>query len=87
MEAVAYSNFRQNLRSIMKKVNDDAERLVVTTNDNSNIVVMSQDDYNAWMETFYLMQSPTNRRRIDDSIEQLENGLGKEHELSELSIR
>jgi antitoxin YefM len=84
MEAVAYSNFRQNLRSIMKKVNDNAERLVVTTNDNSNIVVMSQSDYNAWMETFYLMQSPTNRKRIDDSIEQLEKGLGKERELFEV---
>jgi len=64
----------------MKKINEDAVRMVVTANDNSNIVVMSQDDYNAWAETFYLMSSPANRRRIDESIAQLEKGLGKERE-------
>ena len=31
MEAVAYSNFRQNLRSYMKQVNEDAETLIVTS--------------------------------------------------------
>ena len=84
MEAVAYSNFRQNLRSFMRKVNDDAERVVVTTNDNSDIVVMSKTDYDSWMETFYLMRSPENKRRIDEAIEQLENGLGTIHELIEV---
>jgi len=84
MEAVAYSNFRQNLRSFMRKINDDAERMVVTTNDNSDIVVMSKMDYDSWMETFYLMRSPENKRRIDEAIEQLENGLGTIHELIEV---
>ena len=33
MEAVVYSNFRQNLRSYMKQVNEDADTLIVTTKD------------------------------------------------------
>ena len=33
MGAVTYSNFRQNLRSYMKQVNEDAETLIVTSKD------------------------------------------------------
>jgi len=39
MEAVAYSNFRQNLRSYMKQVNEDAETLIVTSKDVEDTVV------------------------------------------------
>ncbi|MDR1017765.1 MAG: type II toxin-antitoxin system Phd/YefM family antitoxin [Lachnospiraceae bacterium] len=81
METISYSNFRQKLRSFINKINDDAERLTVTTNDNQNIVVMSETDYNAWMETLYLMSSKTNRERIDSSINQLNDRKGTIHEL------
>ena len=40
MEAVAYSNFRQNLRNYMKQVNDDADALIVTTKDVDDTVVV-----------------------------------------------
>ncbi|MDR1568502.1 MAG: type II toxin-antitoxin system prevent-host-death family antitoxin [Streptococcaceae bacterium] len=84
MEAVTYSNFRQNLKSVMRRVNDDAERLIVTSNDGSNIVVMSQDDYNSWQETLYLMSSEANRERLNRSIQSLENGGGVVRELNEV---
>jgi antitoxin YefM len=68
----------------MHKINNDAERVVVTSNDDSNVVVMSETDYNSWMETFYLMSTPTNRKRIEESIHQLENSLGTEHQLAKV---
>ena len=82
MEAVSYSNFRQNLRTIMRKVNDDAQRLVVTTNDESDIVVMGKADYDSWQETLYLMQSKVNRQRLDESVVEAENSLQNLKELS-----
>ena len=85
MNAITYSNFRQNLRSIIRKVNDDAERIVVTTNDNSNVVVMSQEDYDSMMETLYLMRSTENRSRINQAIKQLESGTGTERDLVDVS--
>ena len=85
MNAITYSNFRQNLRSIIRKVNDDAERIVVTTNDNSNVVVMSQEDYDSMMETLYLMRSTENRSRINQAIKQLESGAGTERDLVDVS--
>ena len=84
MNTITYSHFRQNLRSIIRKVNDDAERIVVTTNDNSNVVVMSQEDYDSMMETLYLMRSPENRSRINQAIKQLEEGSGTERNLVEV---
>lgn len=75
MEAVTYSKFRQNLRGLMRKINDDAERLVVTTNDNTDVVVLSKADYDSWQETFYLMQSKLNRTRLDVAITDVEHSL------------
>ncbi|OTN86690.1 MULTISPECIES: type II toxin-antitoxin system Phd/YefM family antitoxin [Enterococcus] len=85
MEAVTYSNFRQNLRGLMRQINDDSERLVVTTNDNTDVVVLSKSDYDSWQETFYLMQSKLNRTRLDDAITDVERSLSnlKEFDLDE----
>ena len=82
METVSYSNFRQNLRTLMRKVNDDAQRLVVTTNDESDIVVMGKADYNSWQETLNLMQSKVNRQRLDESVIEVENSLQNLKEVS-----
>ena len=73
MGTVTYSNFRQNLRGLMRKLNDDAERLVVTTNDNTDVDVLSKADYDARQETsFYLMQSKLNKTRLDKAITDVE---------------
>ena len=40
MEAVAYSNFRQNLKQYMKQVNEDADALIVTAKDAEDTVVV-----------------------------------------------
>ncbi|MEQ3451810.1 hypothetical protein ABM133_05265 [Enterococcus cecorum] len=38
----------------MKKVNDDVQRVVVTTNDESDIEVMGKAVYDSWQEILYL---------------------------------
>ena len=84
MKAVSYSKFRQNLRSFMRNVNEDAERLTITTNDDSDIVVMSRSDYDSWMETIYLMRSSKNRVRIEQAISDIGKGLTQERSLFEV---
>ena len=50
MEAVAYSNFRKDLKDYFKKVNTNSEPLIVTNKEpEDNVVVMSKDDYDAIM--------------------------------------
>lgn len=43
----SYSNFHQNLQTLMIKVNDDVQRVVVTTNDESDIEVMGKAVYDS----------------------------------------
>lgn len=58
MEAVSYSNFRQNLRSYMKKVNEDANTLIVTAKDvEDTVVVLSKRDYDAMQETLRVLSN------------------------------
>jgi antitoxin YefM len=44
---------------------------------------VTQAPYESMRETLYLMASPANRRRISRSIEQLNEGRGQVHELTD----
>ena len=83
MEVVNYSEFRNNLTSNLKKVTDDAEIVVVSRGKGKNVVVMSLDEYNAMKETLHLLGSAANRKRLDESITELEKGKFKRHKLLE----
>lgn len=58
-QAVAYSNFRANLKSYLRRVNDDADTILVVNADPAdNVVVMGADDYDSLMETLRVAQNP-----------------------------
>ena len=69
-----YSNARQNLKALMKQVNNDSDVVTVTSTDNKNVVMMAESDYNAMMETLYLQQNPNNSEHLAQSIADLERG-------------
>ena len=57
--AIAYSNFRKELKSYMRKANEDADAILVTNSDpKDNIVVMSASDYDSLMETLHIYENP-----------------------------
>jgi len=68
MKAVNYSELRQNLKANLDAVTDNAELLVVHRPKGKSIVVMSLDEYNATIETQYLLQSKNNRERLEQAI-------------------
>ena len=74
MTTTTYTNFRQNLKSFMREVNDDADIITVTSNDGNNIVVLSEKDYASIMDTVYLLSSDANSKHLKESKEQLETG-------------
>lgn len=73
MQAVFYSQARNNLRSIIDNVCDDFDEYIITTKDNKSAVLISYDEYSAMKETMYLLSSKTNRDRLGEAIEQIEN--------------
>ena len=72
MQAVFYSQARNNLRSIIDTVCNDFEEFVITTKDNQQAVLISYDEYSSLKETLYLLSSRNNRDRLLDAVDQIE---------------
>lgn len=73
MQAVLYSQARNNLRSIIDNVCDDFDEYIITTKDNKSAVLISYDEYSSMKETMYLLSSKNNRDRLSEAVEQIEN--------------
>ena len=72
MEAVVYSNFRNNLKNYMKKVNDEYEPLmVVNKNPDENIVVLSKKNWDSVQETIRLMNNEYLSDKVLSGMEQV----------------
>ena len=83
MKAISYSNARQSLAKTMAQVCEDHSPVIITRKNNSSVVMMSLEDYEALQETAYLLRSPENARRLFEAIAELERGQGTERELIE----
>ena len=83
MRAISYTTARNNLASTMKQVCEDHDPIIVTRKNNESVIIMSLEDYESLNETAYLMQSPKNAKRLIDSMEELNDGKGKERDLLE----
>ena len=81
MKALTYTALRSNLAKTMKDVCDDHDPVIITRKQNDAVVMMSLEDYEALNETAYLLHSPKNTKRLLESIEELEKGMGKERKL------
>ena len=81
MEAITYTNARQNLAKTMEKVCQDHSPVIITRKKNDSVVIMSLEDYKALEETAYLLRSPKNMKRLIESLSQLETGTGTERAL------
>ena len=76
-------NVRQNLKTLIKQVNDNSDIVTITSTDNKNVVMISESDYYSMIETMYLQQNPNNAKHLAQSITDLERGntMRKEIEL------
>ena len=64
MNAVTYTQIRNNFAATMNQVCDDHAPIIITRQNQSPVVMMSLEDYNAIEETLYLMKSSKNAARI-----------------------
>ncbi len=76
MQAVTYSEARNNLAAMLDKAVDDHEHIIITRKSGKNAVLMSLEDFNAWQETEYLLSSPANAKRLLQSLENVRKGKG-----------
>jgi antitoxin YefM len=71
--ALTASEARKKLFPLIEQVNDDRTPIEIISK-RGNAVLMSADDYAAWVETAYLFRSPANARRLLDAAESAQRG-------------
>ena len=73
MQAVLYSQARNNLREIINKVCNDFDEYIITTKEKQSVVLISQEEYNSMKETIYLLSSKNNRDRLLSAVDQIDS--------------
>ena len=83
MHAITYTTVRANLASVMDRVCEDHEPLIITRNGEQAVVMLSLEDYKALEETSYLLRTPANAKRLLAAVTQLAGNKGVERTLAE----
>jgi antitoxin YefM len=81
MQAVSYSEARENLKAMIDKVIADRAPLAITRQRGEGAVLISESEWASIEETLYLLSSPANARELLASIAELDAGRGIEREL------
>jgi len=81
MQVVNYTEFQNNLAKCLNIVNDDGEIVMVSRSKGKNVVVMSLDEYNSMKETLYITSTKANRQRLDEAIDEMNDGKFVKHDL------
>ncbi|MFJ5862460.1 type II toxin-antitoxin system Phd/YefM family antitoxin [Pseudarthrobacter sp. NPDC092439] len=77
--AVTTSEARRELARLIDQVNIDHVAIEITSNRGS-AVLMSKDEYDALMESSYLLSSPANARRLMNALRSVQEKGTLEHE-------
>lgn len=78
--AITTSEARRDLFGLIERVNLDHTEVEITSRRGS-AVLMSKDEYDALVETAYLLRSPVNARRLLSALDSAREGETAEHDL------
>ncbi len=68
MKSLTSTQLRSNLSTVMDRVNDDHEPVIVTRAGGSPVVMVRLEDWSRLDETTYLTASPANKAALDKAI-------------------
>ena len=83
MRIVSYTQARNNLKSVLDGVVDDADITIITRRDAADAVVMSLAYFQRMAETLQLQDSPANAAHLAESIAQHKAGQALPHTLAQ----
>jgi antitoxin YefM len=77
MNSISYTYARAHLAKTMQKVCEDHSAITITRSQAEPVVMLSLADYEALQETNYLLKSPKNATRLNESIDEIEALIAK----------
>ncbi|HEM7146697.1 TPA: type II toxin-antitoxin system prevent-host-death family antitoxin [Providencia stuartii] len=80
MKTISFSDARNNLKSVLDSVVDDADTTIITRRDSEDAVVMSLELLQ-YPNGNDLLRSPANAEHLNKSIDQFKAGKVKKREL------
>ena len=70
MEIVSFKEANKNFKKVLNTVDEDANVIFISRENNKDAVVMSLAHYTSLIETLYLLKSPANTVHLAKSIAQ-----------------
>lgn len=74
MIATSFSNVRNHFKEVCNRIIQDSEIAVITRENDENVVLMSQAQYDNLMENLHVRNSKANYEWLQESIKQAQNG-------------
>jgi len=84
MVETTYTSLRENLASVMDRVVDDREVVIVRRKGDQKVAMISADELSGLLETAHLLRSPRNAERLLSALKRANKGKGKLQSLDKL---
>lgn len=82
LNIISYTYAKTHLKDTLDKVCNDHTPIIISQQNGKPVVIMSLEDYNAILETFYLLKSPTNAERLLQAKKDVAKSLYLKKEIS-----
>ena len=79
-----YTNLREQLASLLDKVVDDQEVVIVRRRKSKDVALIPASELAGLMETAHLLRSPKNAQRLLTALRRANKGQGKVQSLDQL---
>jgi len=80
----SYTRLRQNLASVLARVADDQEVVIVRRKNAKDVALVPAGELAGLMETAHLLRSPKNARRLLAALRRAKSGGGKPSSVDQL---
>ncbi|KRO00568.1 type II toxin-antitoxin system Phd/YefM family antitoxin [Companilactobacillus kimchiensis] len=73
----------KNFNKLADEVIDNQEALIINRPNKQNVVLISEQEYRFWQENLYVLGNSTNRKYLEESLQQLKNNQIKTFSMEE----